>query len=236
MIDVTVKAVSEPGLKAAIAEDVLLRLPDWFGLPDRTSAYIEESREMPFPAAYREGQAVGFITRKQTSPEAAEIHCMGVLPEMHRAGAGRKLVEAAETDCRREGLRLLQVKTVQEGRYAAYDKTNAFYRAMGFYRLEVFPAMWDKWNPCQVLVKPLDAAEGPPAAPEDPEIREGLQALTSLVSKSRKVLAGLKTGSAAHTTLTRRLRAFERAQKLLKERTGQGANDNPDNPPDHDNK
>lgn len=224
MKDITVKAVTEPGLKAGIAETILLALPDWFGLPDSTRAYIEESRALPFWAAYRKGQAVGFVTRRQTSPETAEIHCMGVLPAAHRTGAGTALVEALEADCRRDGIRLLQVKTVQEGRYAAYDKTNAFYRAMGFCRLEVFPEMWDAWNPCQVLVKPLQS-EIPPAEPNDPEVREGLKALASLIAKSNKALAGLKAGTAAHTTLTRRLRAFELAQRLLMEKALKGGED-----------
>ena len=53
------------------------------------------------------------------------------------------------------GYRLLQVKTVDEGHYEEYDRTIAFYEGVGFLRLEVFPTLWDEWNPCLVLVKPL---------------------------------------------------------------------------------
>lgn len=82
---------------------------------------------------------------------------MGVLPQWHRRGAGSLLMEAFEADCRRDGLRLMQVKTVDEGHYPeSYDKTIAFYEKAGFIRLEVFPEMWDEWNPCLVLVKALD--------------------------------------------------------------------------------
>ena len=50
---------------------------------------------------------------------------------------------------------LLQVKTVQTGHYAEYDRTNAFYQRMGFLPLECLPTLWDEWNPCQVYVLPL---------------------------------------------------------------------------------
>lgn len=60
-----------------------------------------------------------------------------------------------EAYARQAGYRLLQVKTVDEGHYATYDRSIAFYEGMGFLRLEVFPDMWDPWNPCLVLVKPL---------------------------------------------------------------------------------
>jgi len=38
------------------------------------------------------------------------------------------------------------------GKYEAYDKTNRFYLALGFKEFEVFPNLWDEWNPCQVYI------------------------------------------------------------------------------------
>ena len=49
----------------------------------------------------------------------------------------------------------MQVKTVQMGRYADYDATNQFYLSLGFKEFEVFPTLWDEWNPCQVYVMAL---------------------------------------------------------------------------------
>ncbi len=49
--------------------------------------------------------------------------------------------------------KLLQVKTVAEGYYDQYDQTVAFYKAMGFYELEIFPSLWDAHNPCLILVQ-----------------------------------------------------------------------------------
>ena len=53
------------------------------------------------------------------------------------------------------GCSFLQVKTVQMGRYEQYDRTNLFYRSLGFKEFEVFPALWDEGNPCQVYVMAL---------------------------------------------------------------------------------
>ena len=50
------------------------------------------------------------------------------------------------------GYSFIQVKTVQMGKYKSYDDTNRFYISIGFKEFEVFPTLWDKWNPCQIYV------------------------------------------------------------------------------------
>ena len=76
-----------------------------------------------------------------------------------RSGTGRRLLAALEADCREKGFRFLQVKTVAAGHYEEYDRTRLFYEAMGFTQLEVFPTLWDPWNPCLVMVKWLGEEE-----------------------------------------------------------------------------
>ncbi len=139
--------------KKAIASAILHALPDWFGQPESTAEYIRESVSMPFWAAIENGQFLGFIALKETSPHTAEIYVMGVLPDQHRKGIGRQLFQALRAYAQEEGFRFLQVKTVREGRYAEYDRTNAFYRSMGFCELECFPQLWGESNPCQVYIQ-----------------------------------------------------------------------------------
>lgn len=155
MIQVFIQKVTEPRQKAEITSRVLLALPDWFGLPDSTREYIEQSKKLPCWAAFQDGEAVGFVCMETTSSHTAEVHCVGVLPHLHHKGIGRLLLHALEAHARQEGYRILQVKTVNEGHYPEYDRTVAFYEGMGFLRLEVFPTLWDPWNPCLVLVKVL---------------------------------------------------------------------------------
>lgn len=147
-----VQFVEDREKRERIAREVLAALPDWFGLPESTARYVRDSRELSFWADLERGAARGFIVLKETSPYAAELYVMGVLPEYHRQGIGRALFEALHGYAVEHGYAFLQVKTVQEGRYAGYDRTNAFYRSMGFRELECFPTLWDQWNPCQVLV------------------------------------------------------------------------------------
>lgn len=143
--------------KEQIASLILNALPGWFGLPDSTKEYIEKSRNMPFWAWMENDQALGFAALKQTSPHTAEIFVMGVMPQAHQRGIGKKLFLAFEDYARKKGYSFLQVKTVQTGHYAEYDITNAFYQKMGFKELECLPDLWDAWNPCQIYVKALEA-------------------------------------------------------------------------------
>ena len=149
---VCIRMAEDPEEKEAAAASVLADLPDWFGLPDSTAQYVRVSRELPFWLAVADGRPVGFAALKETAPKTAEIYVMGVRPGLHRAGVGRRLFRALYRYAKERGYAFLQVKTVQEGRYPEYDRTNAFYRAVGFTELECFPTLWDEWNPCQVLV------------------------------------------------------------------------------------
>ncbi len=150
-----VQSIDSPDRRAAIARQVLEALPDWFGIPESREAYIRDSRTRPFWADLEGDTVRGFLSLKETSPCAAELAVMGVLPEYHRQGIGRALFAAFRQYALDRGCLFLQVKTVQEGRYPAYDGTNAFYRSLGFRELECFPTLWDEANPCQLYVMAL---------------------------------------------------------------------------------
>ena len=92
---------------------------------------------------------------KETSACACETYVPGVKTRVHPSGAGRAMFAAFEAYARGHGYRFLQVKTVAPGHYPEYDATVAFYRAVGFLPLEVFPTLWDENNPCIILVKAL---------------------------------------------------------------------------------
>ena len=77
---------------------------------------------------------------------------MGVLKNYHRSGVGTLLFNALENYAKSK-YKFLQVKTVDEGKYDEYDLTVSFYKKVGFSKLEVFPTLWDKWNPCLIMVK-----------------------------------------------------------------------------------
>ncbi len=141
--------------KERIARAVLTGLPEWFGLEDSREAYIAGSRDQTFFAAVENGLPIGFLTLKKTGEATVELAVMGILKSHHRRGIGRQLVLWAKEYARGQGYSFLQVKTVVSGQYPEYDATNRFYQSLGFQEFEVFPTLWDAWNPCQIYVMAL---------------------------------------------------------------------------------
>ena len=150
-----IKQIYDPEEKRQITRRVLEALPDWFGIPEAREEYIKNSEEQIFYAAIEQDSVVGFIYLKETGKETVELYVMGVLQEYHRRGIGRELFEAAKDSAANMGYSFIQVKTVQMGKYKEYDDTNHFYVKMGFKEFEVFPTLWDEWNPCQIYVMAL---------------------------------------------------------------------------------
>ena len=150
-----IKQILDKEIKKFIAKKVLDDLPEWFGIPEYTKNYIKQSSKLPFFAAYVDEEPIGFIVLKETSPATAEIYCMGVMKKHHRKKIGKLLFEKFEQYAKEKGYKLIQVKTVQFGKYKNFDKTNLFYQSLGFLELEVFPTLWDEHNPCQIFVKPI---------------------------------------------------------------------------------
>ncbi len=135
---------------------ILRALPQWFGIEQATLQYIQDIETLPTLVAWVGERAVGFVSYKQHNAYAAELHVMGVLPEMQQRGVGRALLRRAEQALRQRRVEYLQVKTLgpshpDEG----YARTRAFYHAQGFRPLEEFPELWDKDNPCLLMVKTI---------------------------------------------------------------------------------
>ena len=108
-----IKEVKGEDQKMAVVAEILRDLPEWFGIPESTRAYIEGAKDLQVWATYQESEA-----------------------------------------CKK--VDYLQVKTVAEGSNKNYDRTNVFYRSVGFKKLEIFPSLWDPQNPCQILIKKIN--------------------------------------------------------------------------------
>ena len=147
--------ITDPAEKQAIARNVLEALTDWFGIEKSREEYISGSAHWTFLAAREDNNIIGFLCLKETGKATVELAVMGILKDYHRRGIGRQLVEKAKEAAISQGYEFMQVKTVKMGVYEDYDKTNRFYISCGFKELEVFPLLWDEWNPCQVYVMSL---------------------------------------------------------------------------------
>lgn len=97
-------------------------------------------------------KAVGFLYLKQTGKDTIDLAIKGVLKEYHRKGIGKSLFECAKKAAKENGYSFIQVKTIQMGKYEDYDNINRFYIFLLFKEFEIFPTLWDEWNPCQIYV------------------------------------------------------------------------------------
>lgn len=150
------REVTEAAERSAVCERVLRALPGWFGIEEALVGYVREAAGLPVYAAFDGGEAVGFVALKRHTAFAQEVCVMGVLPECHRKGVGRALIDWCASTAKEQGARFLTVKTLadlhpDEG----YARTRAFYLAMGFVPIEVFTEIWDEDNPCLYSVMPL---------------------------------------------------------------------------------
>ena len=149
-----IEEVKDDNQKMAAVADVLKDLPEWFGIPEITQAYMEGDKDLRVWAAYQESDVVGFISLSYSSEDCAEIDCLGVKKSFQGQGIGSQLLATLESEARKQ-VDYLQVKTVAEGSNKEYDRTNVFYRSVGFKKLEIFPQLWNPQNPCQILIKKI---------------------------------------------------------------------------------
>jgi GNAT superfamily N-acetyltransferase len=141
---------------SARVEPILRALPEWFGIEKATLQYIKDADTMPSMLVKDGEHDIGFLTIRMHFPESADIHCMGILPKYHRKGIGRLLIAALECHLKKEGVKFLQVKTVSDDDpNGVYANTRLFYSGVGFTPLEVFPTLWDEWNPALLLIKSI---------------------------------------------------------------------------------
>ena len=135
---------------------ILAELPDWFGIPESNAAYAEAAERGPAWVAESEGRALGLLVLEDLGFSALDIHLMAVRPHLHRQGLGRALVARALAAACELGKPYLTVKTQgPSAGYAAYERTRAFYEAVGFQGLEETTAIWGPENPCLIMVMPV---------------------------------------------------------------------------------
>ena len=150
-----IEEVKDANQKMAVVAEVLKDLPEWFGIPESTQAYIEGAKGLQVWVAYQESDLAGFVSLSYSSEDCAEIDCLGVKKAYQGRGIGSQLLATLESEANKN-VDFLQVKTVAQGSNKDYDRTNDFYRGLGFKKLEIFPQLWNPQNPCQILIKKLE--------------------------------------------------------------------------------
>ena len=108
----------------------------------------------PTVVATLDGRDCGILTLRVHSPYAAEIVVMGVLPEHHRSGIGKAMLEVADSWLAERDIGFLQVKTLSpRSADTGYAATRAFYFGCGFRPLEEMPELWGADQPALQMIK-----------------------------------------------------------------------------------
>jgi GNAT superfamily N-acetyltransferase len=145
----------EPANPAAV-ESLLRSLPAWFGIEDAIVGDVAAAARLTtYLARDAESAPVGVVLLERHYPETAELYLMAVAPTHHRAGIGRALLRAIESDLTADGVTLLEVKTVGPSQPDLnYARTRLFYQATGFQPVEELRGLWGD-TPCLIMIKTL---------------------------------------------------------------------------------
>ena len=112
VIEVTDAKKREEACRALIKS-----LPDWFGLPRVNIQYIKEAGNYKAIGYKCDDDIVGMIVIKSDYDEdqtqdVFNIHWMGIDPDYHRQGIGKKLVAALCAKAREAGVETVTVETL----------------------------------------------------------------------------------------------------------------------------
>jgi ribosomal protein S18 acetylase RimI-like enzyme len=142
---------------ASACAAVLAALPDFF-TPDthaQVAPAIEEHRGW---VVVEDGAVVGFLIAETRYDESAEITFAAVVPDRRGSGLGTALVNEAMTALARDGIKVVEVKTLDaSSNYEPYVATRGFWAARGFRQIDCIDPLpgWQPGNPSAIYVAAL---------------------------------------------------------------------------------
>lgn len=143
--------------KQEICNIVLKSLPRWFGLEQAIIEYSNNVRNMEFIKIELFGNVIGFCAYKVNYGINCDLYVLGIYKEFHRYGIGSELLKVVNELLKKENVRYISVKTLSERNSDKYyNYTRNFYIKNGFYPFEEFKDLWDKDNPCLLMIKEVN--------------------------------------------------------------------------------
>ena len=142
--------------KMEYTNKILRKLPEWFGIEKSLLEYVNTVSKYPFWAAFKNENCIGFISGKIHYYRTGDIYVCGIDPKYHRKGIGTLLYKEAEEYFIKNNCKYVIVKTLSEiDSDENYEKTRKFYKKVGFEELITLTEMWDKNNPCLIMIKKI---------------------------------------------------------------------------------
>ena len=155
---INIKRINNKQERAKIVRDILCKLKPWFEDEKAVDDYVENVQDemVKFWGAFSEERCVGFLSVIEHYNRAGEIYVCGVEQKYAGQGIGTKLCKTAEEHLILQDFDYMIVKTLSEkSAYEPYSKTRHFYEKMGFVPLITLNEIWDKDNPCLIMIKNL---------------------------------------------------------------------------------
>jgi len=148
-----IKFITDREEKKRVSSDILYSLPEWFGIPESTEAYINDAENMLFICDEKRN---GFAVLNPHNADTIEIQVIGVKKEFRHSGIGKQLVGFITDYARMKSYKFIEVKTLDESNPDAnYAATRKFYETMRFRKLECIKQIWGEKLPCLIMVRPV---------------------------------------------------------------------------------
>ncbi len=148
--------IKDNTVKSNICKKVLCDLPEWFGIEESTKEYIDSVKKYTFVCAYEGEEAVGFYSLRKENDDVLDMYVLGVLKKYHGNGIGTKLQMFANEYAKSNNFKFLMVLTLaEEVGNKEYLLTRRFYLKQGFVDFYQNDNIFDKYNPCQIMMKKI---------------------------------------------------------------------------------
>lgn len=135
---VDVRPLGDAGERGQLCRTITATLPAWFGIEKHNVEYAKDAAAMDGLVATVDGDPIGLLIHKtEAVPHLGQsvlnVHWLGVLPTLHRQGAGSALMAAAFGLARAQGLPTVTLETVDPAMSdESYLGTFSFYEQHGF--------------------------------------------------------------------------------------------------------
>lgn len=154
LMNVTYQKEITPSIKSGIANDILRTLPGWFGIEKAIVDYCEKVKTMEFVKIELFDMIIGFCAYKINYGINCDLVVLGIYEQFHRFGIGSRLIDFINNEMKHNEVRYMSVKTLSENHSDEnYKRTRNFYIKNGFYPFEELKDLWDKDNPCLIMIR-----------------------------------------------------------------------------------
>ena len=106
-------------------------LPEWFNENGIKAIKEDLEKEETFIILDNE-KVLGFITVKPLNKDSLEILWLAIKREFRGKGLGTKLLDFIEKWAKKQGFKVISVKTSGDLSYKPYEETRKFYEKKGF--------------------------------------------------------------------------------------------------------